>query len=286
MKSYTFRLLWFIYLCVFNITLVNAKSICIVVPAYNEETRIGRTLEHYAEYFKTKPEKTTFLVVANNCSDNTVGVVQELQKKYPNVEYINLKPGGKGFAIKEGFLWALKKDFNLIGMVDADMATLPQYFYDLIIACNNADGAIASRYIKGAHVEPSRPWLRKIGGKFYNWMLRKQFKLPYKDTQCGAKVFSYDTVQKSAPLMEEKGWAWDLEFLYLCKLENKTIKEVPTTWCDQPGSHLSISSGVIKDFLNSPKRIKQRHLEYKKKLKQQSLINKKNAKKSKKSKKN
>ncbi|MBP6892242.1 glycosyltransferase [Candidatus Babeliales bacterium] len=253
------------------------QEICIVIPAYNEATRIEHTLEEYAKYFEQKPEKTTFLVVANNCKDNTVAVAKAVAKKHKNIKIIDLKPGGKGFAIKQGFLWTLKSKikYDLIGFVDADMATLPQYYYDLIKATKNHDGAIASRYMKSAIVHPKRPWGKKMGGKLYNWMLRAMFGLKYKDTQCGAKIFNYDTIAKVAPFMSETGWSFDLELLYLCKLFEKDVVEIPTTWSDQPGSHLIISSKLAKEFLNSPKRIKQRHLEQKQKLKQEKLARKK-----------
>lgn len=272
------KCIFFFFLFCCNIA-ISIQKVCIIIPAYNEEKRIENTLKKYQEYFKTKPEKISFLVVANNCSDKTVSIVEQLQNDYDNISLIDLKPGGKGFAIKQGFLWAQDKDFDLIGFVDADMATLPQYFYDLIIACKNTDGAIASRYARGASVYPDRPWLRKIGGKFYNWILRKKLNLPYKDTQCGAKIFTKDTIQKSAPYMTETGWSWDLEFLYLCKLENKIIKEIPTTWSDQPGSHLSISSHIIKEFLDCPARIKKRHANHKKELFRKKQLEKKESRK-------
>ncbi len=245
------------------------QNICIVIPAYNEEKRIEKTIDAYIKYFKSKPEKTTFLVVTNNCSDNTVPIVDKLTKKYNNLKLLNLKPGGKGFAVKQGFLWALhyKTNFDLIGFVDADMATQPKYYYDLIKACKNHDGAIASRYVAGANIAPKRPIGRVLGGKLYNWILRVMFGVKYKDTQCGAKIFTKDTVDKVAPHMHETGWSFDLEFLYLCKLFNKDIAEIPTTWSDQPGSHLTISSKLAKEFLNSPKRIKQRHKKKKAEIK-------------------
>ncbi len=274
-KSIKFSFYSLLFLLSF--VLQSTQKICIIIPAYNEATRIQNTLEEYAKYFDHKSEKVTFLVVANNCKDSTVAVSKAVAKKHKNIKVLDLKPGGKGFAVKQGFLWALKskQKFDLIGFVDADMATLPQYYYDLILACKDHDGAIASRYIKGAVVHPKRPWGKKLGGKLYNWMLRAMFGLKYKDTQCGAKIFNYDTVAKAAPLMSEIGWSWDLEFLYLCKLFEKNIAEVPTTWSDQPGSHLTISSKLAKEFLSSPKRIKHRHKEQKQKLKQEKLAKKK-----------
>jgi len=268
---------FFVVFSIFN-NLLSENSVCIVIPAYNEETRIERTLLEYVKYFSSKPEKTTFLVVANNCKDNTVGIVQKTQKTHTNIKYIDLKPGGKGFAIKEGFVWALEHDFDLIGFVDADMATEPQYFYDLIIANKKTDGAIASRYTTGAIVFPSRPLLRKLGGKFYNWLLRTRLGISFKDTQCGAKIFSKDTISKITPHLQEKGWAADLEILYLCKLFGKNITEVATTWSDQPGTHLNITSSLVKEFLNSPTRIKERHENLKKELQKKNRSKNKNYK--------
>lgn len=265
-------------LCTFLITIgiqatsvqTTQKKICIIIPAYNEEKRIQSMLGAYLPYFeKLKKEfDTTLVIVANNCSDKTVPICKKIQKKHANVEILNFKEGGKGFAIKEGFLHALHKPYDYIGFVDADLATLPQYYHDLINEMKKSDGVIASRYAPGANVWPKRPFLRKIGGKFYNWILRKKLNIPFKDTQCGAKIFTYDTVKIVAPEMTEKKWAWDLEFLYLCKLNDKHIKEIPTTWSDQPGSHIEISTKLVKEFLACPSRIKKQH-EHKIKTKKQ-----------------
>lgn len=250
-----------IFCALFSITALSKQKICIVIPAYNEEKRIERMLSGYIPYFENQKNEldVTFVIVANNCQDDTVGVCKKIQKKYPNLELLNFKQGGKGFALKEGYLHALKKPYDFIGFVDADMATLPQYYHDLIKAAQDCDGAIASRYAKGANVWPRRPRLIKFFGKCYNWTLRQQFHFPFKDTQCGAKIFTYDTIQAIAYDLQEKGWSCDLELLYLCQLENKIIKEVPTTWSDQPGSHIVISRKLIKDIMAAPGNIKKRH---------------------------
>jgi dolichyl-phosphate beta-glucosyltransferase len=232
-------------------------KVIIVIPAYNEEKRIAKTLLAYFDYFNTcKNITATFLVVCNNCSDTTAAVCQTLQKKHPELEFMDLKPGGKGYAVKQGFLKSLEYlDADYIGFVDADMATNPPYFYELITRMQGHDVAIASRYKQGARVWPNRPFIKKIGGKFYNWVLRQNFHLDILDTQCGAKLFTYKTIQAVAPHMQETGWAFDLELLYLCQLFDKKIIEVPTTWVDVPGSHLTIS-GCYKEFISAPTRIK------------------------------
>lgn len=237
--------------------LKNHSSIVIVIPAYNEENRIEKTLLTYFNYFETCKNLTVYyLVVCNNCKDKTVEICENLQKTHAQLSFMDLQPGGKGFAIKQGFLKALEySNIDYIGFVDADMATKPPYFYELICKVQGHDGAIASRYKKGARVWPNRPFLKEIGGKFYNWVLRHNFHLDIRDTQCGAKLFTYKIVEKIAPNMQEIGWAFDLELLYLCQLFDADIIEIPTTWSDIPGSSLVIAN-CYKEFISAPKRIK------------------------------
>src|SRR3989344_8183585 len=109
-------------------------KISIIIPAYNEEKRIGRTLEEYLKFFsiKKKQEKIRnfeILVVINNTKDRTEEIVKEKQKKCMELRYLNFKQGGKGFAITEGFKDALKRDNKLIGFVDADMSTSPEEYF-------------------------------------------------------------------------------------------------------------------------------------------------------------
>jgi dolichyl-phosphate beta-glucosyltransferase len=107
-----------------------AKSISIVIPAYNEEKRIRNTLEEYYLFFKEKKnngeiKNFEMLVVLNACKDNTIEIVKEYQKKYQEIRFLDFEQGGKGFAITEGFKDALNRENDLIGFVDADMATSP-----------------------------------------------------------------------------------------------------------------------------------------------------------------
>lgn len=268
----------------FNLNKNKKHSICIVVPAYNEEDRIVKTLEAYVKYFKKVPYITlNLLIVCNNCSDNTVPLCKKQAKKHKEITVLNFIPGGKGFAVKEGFKAALEnKDYELIGFVDADMATKPQYFHDLIIEMDNHDGAIASRYCKGANIAGGRPFLRKLAGKTFNWIIQKRFLFSFKDTQCGAKIFTYDTIKKITPDMAENKWYFDIEMLYLCVLNHKDIVEVPTTWVDQPGSHLTINKSLIKEFVFGQGRVLERHAQKAKKYKQEKRQQKKEIKKAKK----
>jgi len=259
------------------------QNVIIVIPAYNEENRIAKTLNTYVNYFKNvKDVSVTFLVVCNNCKDSTVTICKKIQKNHPEVHCLDIPEGGKGLAIKVGFLKALEyENIDLIGFVDADLATEPPYFYELINKIGSKDGIIASRYKKDARVWPNRPFIKRVGGKFYNWILRKNFHLDIRDTQCGAKLFTYKTIEIVAPHMKEIGWAFDLELLYICQLCDKNIIEIPTTWTDVPGSHLTIS-GAYKEFITAPKRIKENQKELAIQVKKNNIKKKQSIRKEKK----
>lgn len=220
-------------------------KIAIVIPAYNEEKRIGRTLEVYRDFFIQKTTIVpTFIIVLNGCRDNTLAVVTEQQKKVGNIHIVTTEQAGKGLALKIGFQEALKHDFNLIGFSDADMATQPQYFYELITKIGQHDGIIASRYMKESTVIPARPFIKEWGRRLvYQPLVRVLFGLRFADYQCGAKLFHRHVIATVTPYLSVRQWAFDVELLYLCKKYGFIIKECPTVWHDQADSKLKIRSG-------------------------------------------
>src|SRR3989344_7366153 len=173
-----------------------AKRLSIVIPAYNEEKRIGNTLESYGSFFSEIKAKDYFnfeiLVVLNGCKDNTLEVVKAFNKKFREIVYLNFKQAGKGFAITEGFKDSLKRDNEFIGFVDADMSTTPEEFYKLFKELQNKEylgGVIASRWLKNSRIKTPQTFLRKITSRGFNFIVKAILFVPYSDTQCGAKVF-------------------------------------------------------------------------------------------------
>lgn len=222
--------------------------VSIVIPAYNEAGRIGRTLRTYGAFFTDKKIQTgldfELLVVLNGCKDNTLEVVQNAQKEYPEIRIIDLKEAGKGLAIIHGFKDALKRPHDLIGFVDADMATAPQYFYDLITNIDGYDGIIASRYMKGSDIEPKRPFVKEWGRKLiFHPLIRLLFGMWHSDYQCGAKLFKGYVIENIVHELSVGQWAFDVDLLYLCKKHGYKIHEIPTIWHDQDDSKLKILGG-------------------------------------------
>jgi len=221
------------------------EKIAIIIPAYNEEKRIAKTLEEYGKFFmnlkKTGKIDSEILVVINNTNDNTEEIVKKYQKKYKIISYLNFKQGGKGFAITEGFKKVLKNEkIKLIGFVDADMATLPSAYYELVKNIGAYDGIIASRYIPGAKVNPRQSMKRVLVSRVFNFLIRCLFLMNYRDTQCGAKIFKRKTL---AQIIEHLGitqWAYDIDLLYQIKRKNLKLREFPTIWSDKEYSKINI----------------------------------------------
>lgn len=204
----------------------------LIIPAYNEEQRIKRTLRDYLKYFKNNFK---ILVVLNGCTDNTLAVVKDVQNHYPqNLDSLDIKEMiGKGGAIRKGFKRA---QGDIVGFIDADGSTSPLEFEKLIKAIDHFSGAIASRWIAGAKVLKRESFLRKIASRIFLILVRLLFRMPYQDTQCGAKVFRKEVIDSILPELRINNMAFDVELLYLIKRRGYQLKEVPTVWVDKSTS--------------------------------------------------
>ena len=229
----------------------------IIIPAYNEEKRIEKTVRDYAEYFK---EKAEILIVLNGCRDKTGEVVRDLKKNLSNIEYLEFSEAiGNGRAVQEGFRHILKNDSSfkiqvssLIGFVDADEATSPEEYERLGDLIGEADGVIGSRFLKGAQIS-GRSFLRNIAGYKFHLIVKILFNLPYKDTQCGVKIFKTAALKKILPELKVSNMAFDVEMLAIAHKRELKIKEIPTIWNGQPesgalGSPISLIKNGWKMF--------------------------------------
>ena len=219
------------------------EKVSIIMPAYNEEKRIGKTLEAYSSYFnkqrKNKKLNYEILVVINNTKDKTEEIVKEHIKKNPSIRYLNFKRGGKGFAVIEGFKDALKRENYMVGFVDADMATSPDEYAKLIFSIKYCDGAIASRYIEGAKLFPKQSIQSIIASRIYNALIRILLMIPYRDTQCGAKIFKRVAIESALPYLSMSKWAFDIDLLYNIRKRGFKINEIPTVWSDKNYSKIN-----------------------------------------------
>nr|QBM01226.1 undecaprenyl-phosphate 4-deoxy-4-formamido-L-arabinose transferase [uncultured archaeon] len=228
------------------------EKLSIIIPAYNEEKRIGKTLEEYLKFFKERKKKKEIkdfeiIVVLNGCKDNTGKVVKKYECK--ELKILEFEESGKGFAIIQGFKEALKRDNDLIGFVDADMATKPEAFHDLVKHINDYDGIIGSRYVKGAIVNPKQSPQRIIASRIFNLLIKTLFMIHYKDTQCGAKLFRRKSIEEAINKLIITRWAFDVDLLYCLKMGGFKIKEFQTTWSDREYSKINLKKSGLKMIL-------------------------------------
>lgn len=239
-------------------------KLAIVIPAYNEERRIRRTLKKYSEFFNSllRQKKLDYeiLVVINNTKDSTEEIVKQCIKKDPKISCLNFIKGGKGFAVTEGFKYLVNRNFDYIGFVDADMSTSPEAYYDLYLSIGKNDGAIASRYIRGAMVNPKPKFRRILVSRVFNAFIRAILLFPYRDTQCGAKIFKRQVLASILPILSFSKWAFDIDLIYSARKKGFFIIEVPSVWADKKYSTINfmkagpwMALGVLRlRLINSP----------------------------------
>lgn len=228
-------------------------KVSVVIPAHNEEKRIGKMLENYISYFRGLKEKNLIdfeiITVLNACKDNTLKVVERY--KLDELKILDFERGGKGFAIVEGFKEALNENSSLIGFVDADMSTPPNAFYGLIRHIGNYDGIIANRWDKRSDIQPKQNLLRRVLSRGYNLIIRTLFLFNYKDTQCGAKLFKRELIEKIYSEIGASEWGFDVNLLFYAKKEKARIKSIPTMWHDKEDSRVNLKRTPITMFLSA-----------------------------------
>ena len=225
-------------------------SLLLLIPAYNEEARIEPVLRDYARFFKENYHgKFQMVVILNGCKDNTLGVVQRTAKDFFSVSYLDFPEAiGKGGALIEGLKLAPFAD--LIGYVDADGATPPRAFLDLVKKIGAADCVIGSRWLPGAVIHQSQAGNRRFASRVFHFIVQLLFWMNIRDTQCGAKVMKRAVVEKIHPTLRIADMAFDINLLYSMKRAGFKILEVPTEWTDQAGSKVVLGRSSLTMFLS------------------------------------
>src|SRR5436190_24262152 len=196
---------------------VTEPSLLLLIPAYNEERRIEPVLRDYARYFQDQYRgKFQLVVVLNGCSDNTIGVVRRVAAEFPSIDSREFQAAiGKGGALIEGLKLAPLAD--LIGYVDADGATPPQAFHDLIKRIAQADCVIGSRWLPGAVLHVEQTSRRQFASRVFHRIVEFFFKMHIKDTQCGAKVMKRAAIETIHSRLLIADMAFDINLLYSLK---------------------------------------------------------------------
>ncbi len=224
----------------------NQKTyLSVIIPAYNEEKRLPKTLREINNYLKKQIYTSEIIVVSDGSSDRTVEKVKNLMPEIENLKVLEFKERlGKGFGVKQGIFEA-KGEYRIF--TDADNSTSidqvekmwPEFEagYDIVIG---------SRDIKGAVLSVPQPWIRKVilGGGFK--LVRKIIigLWEIKDTQCGFKGFKEKAAQDIFSRIFIRHFGFDPEVLVIAKKLGYKIKEIPITWVNDAQSKVKFKSMV------------------------------------------
>lgn len=213
----------------------------LLIPAYNEADRIEPVLREVVGYFEANYDgKFSIVVILNGCRDNTLDIVKRVAAGHPAISWENHPaPIGKGGALIEGMKLAPKAD--LIGYVDADGATPPRAFHELIKLTSKADCVIGSRWLPGAVLHQAQPLLRRFTSRCFHLVVESFFWMHIKDTQCPAKVIRREVAERINPQLRIADLAFDVNLIVAAKRAGFSVLEVPTEWTDKAGSKVTAS---------------------------------------------
>src|SRR3989344_9405894 len=217
----------------------------VIIPAYNEEKRLGKTLNSINDYLSEQNYDSEILVVDNGSKDKTPDIVRNLQNQIKNLRLIEGSSAeGKGFAVKKGMLEAVG-DFRVF--TDADNSTSIDQVEKMWPEFEKGfDVVIGSRDVKGAVLDPPQPWLRRVvlgdGFKLYRKIIIGLWGI--EDTQCGFKAFTKRAAEDIFPKSRVEHFAFDPEILLIAKKFGYKIKEIPVRWKNDLASKVKISSMV------------------------------------------
>ncbi|MBI5091141.1 MAG: glycosyltransferase family 2 protein [Candidatus Hydrogenedentes bacterium] len=220
----------------------------LIIPAYNEESRIGATLSQVSTYLANQPYDSEIIVVDDGSVDRTREVVT---RDFPGVRVIRYDENrGKGYAVRAGTNAATGA---YRAYYDADASTpideLEKFWLEFE---RGAAVAIGSRSLPESRVEVHQPWYRENMGRVFNLLLRAFGLTHFPDTQCGFKAFTAKACAVIFPRQTVERFGFDAELLYIAQLHGLPIAQVPVRWINCPHTRvhaLADSTRMISDLL-------------------------------------
>ncbi|HTC62177.1 MAG TPA: dolichyl-phosphate beta-glucosyltransferase [Candidatus Saccharimonadales bacterium] len=224
-------------------------DLSIVIPAFNEESRLPKTLDSVIDYVQSRACQTEIIVVDDGSTDKTAAVVDTYRQKYSGLRCIsNGGNRGKGYSVRHGMLEA-QGEIALFS--DADLST-PIDEADKLLAAireRNFDGAIGSRAVNRSLIQVHQSPIREVAGIFFNRMVQWILGIQFSDTQCGFKAFRSD---RARPIFEQQRierFGFDPEILFLAKREGLRVEEIPVRWSHDAATKVNVAADGLRMFL-------------------------------------
>lgn len=217
-------------------------ALSIIIPAYNEQDRIIKTLTHTIKFLQQQSFQSQILVVSDGSSDNTEEVVSRFAPGDPvDVQVLAYSPNrGKGYAVKYGMQHG---QGQVMMFMDADYAVPIEYCRDgLSLIHKGYDIAIASRAIEGAQIKAQQNIMRSASSKIYTFIQNHYLGLRYPDTQCGFKFFSKKAAKDLFARQKLTSVIFDPEILWIAKKRGYTVAQFPVQWSHIADSRIQYDS--------------------------------------------
>lgn len=220
-----------------------APRISLVVPAYNEESRIGASLQRIAGVLIGLDCPAEVIVVDDGSAEPGRRTAEEgLEALPPEIERVFIRHEtnqGKGAAVRSGCLAARGQ---YVAFIDADLATPPEDLRALIAALDaGADVATGVRdQADGSDMRRQRRLARRLAGQLFAFMMRTLLLPDVGDSQCPLKAFKRSAAQRLFRLQRVDTWAFDAELLFLASRLGLRVEKIPVRWQAMPGSHLKL----------------------------------------------
>lgn len=218
----------------------------IVVPVFNEESVLEKSISRLAEYLSQEMPSTWQITIADNAStDNTAAIATRLATQLPNVVYRRLQVKGRGFALRDAWGASTARVLAYLDVdLSTDLAALPPLVAPLL--SGHSDVSIGTRL--GATSRVSRGPKREFISRCYNFLLKRTMQVKFSDAQCGFKAIRAEVAKKLLPLVEDNGWFFDTELLIIAERSGLRIHEIPVDWVDDPDSRVDIRQTAVDDL--------------------------------------
>ena len=225
-----------------------SASLSVIIPAYNEAARLGKTVRAVVEYLRQNAPAAEVIVVDDGSSDETAEIARQSFSGAGDLRtsVISYKSNlGKGRAVRLGLL-AARGDVTLFS--DADLSTPITEAPKLVdpIVNGQYDVTFGSRALNRELIGVHQSWRREQGGRVFNLVVRLATGMPFWDTQCGFKAFRMSVCRPLIEAATIDRFGFDVELLYLAFRAGLKLKEVPVRWDHNEGSKVSVLSDSFK----------------------------------------
>lgn len=214
-----------------------SPELSIIIPAYNEASRLGPTLDRVLGWLSEQDRDAEVIVVDDGSKDATTNLVRTRARDEPRLRLVeNGVNRGKGYTVGHGVREARGQR---ILFSDADLSTPIEELLKLEARLTTAEVVIGSRALPDSDLKVRQPFYRETMGRTFNLLVRLATGLPIHDTQCGFKLFTRQAALDTFGRQKLDGFAFDVEILYLAKRLGYRIAEVPVVWLHCEASRVS-----------------------------------------------